>query len=680
MKRHSTATVLLLLLHATAVFGEVTVPSIISDNMVLQRGMAAPIWGRAIPGDTVKVTFAGQEHEVVAADDGTWMIRLEPMPTSNTPRSLVIEAGNRIQIDDVLVGDVWVCSGQSNMEWPVSASADAAAEIKAGDHPDIRMFMVARNPRSTAQYSVQGRWDVCSPSTVGAFSAVGYYMARTLQQELGVPLGILNTTWGGTRIEPWIRLDDLVEHPAFTERASALAEQVAAHENRDELERMRQRRKQMEAYSRTANAYWADVLKDDPGMSGGWIEQGFDDSGWPTMDVPTLWKDVAGSDLASFDGVLWMRRAIGIPVMWNGRDLQLDLGRIDDSDMVFFNGTRIGMTTEQHQRSRQYRVPGTLVETGMSVLAVAVIDAGGVGGMTGPASAMTVVPINLPAGAKPPFASLAGPWKYMKGSSGVRRGPVVPGLEASPGSSHSSYAALYNGMVSPLVPYGIRGFTWYQGESNSREPEPYRELLPLLIDSWRSQWGQGDLPFGIVQLASFRAPNPHNPNEGGWALLRDAQLHARRTVENTGLVVTIDIGDADDIHPRNKQDVGKRLAMWALATSHGRTNSSSGPIASARVRTNHKGHEAFAITFEHATEEIDGGLVTSDGRSPRGLGICGPDGIYHWASAEIQDNTLIVWSDVVKDPVSVVYAWSNNPDRVNLTNGSGLPATPFRFD
>ncbi len=447
----------------------VDVPAVFSDHAVLQRDMPLPVWGTAEPGSDVSVEFAGQRKRTRVANDGRWSVTLDPMPASADGRTMTIAGSDgTLEVKDVLIGEVWLCGGQSNMAWPVHASNNADAEIAAGNAPWLRRIKAPHAVSRTPAGDIEASWVVSSSATVGNFTAVGTFMARRLHEQLGVPIGLLDINWGGTRAEPWTPIAAMKTHPRFRERID------------------------------DADAATREIGRSDPGV-------------------------------------------------------------------------------------------------------------------------------------------------------------------------------MFNAMLRPFIPYGIRGAIWYQGESNSKQPDEYASLLPLMIRSWREAWGQGDFPFGIVQLAAFKAVSD-DPVQGGWASLRDAQDLTHRLVRNTGLVVLIDVGDARNIHPGNKQAVGTRLADWALNRCHGRDDlPESGPF----YRSHSVDGDAIVVHFDH----VGDGLTGRRGKPVDGFAILGSDGQWHWADVEVVgvDRLRVSHPDAM-GAKAVRYAWQDNPVRANLVSGDGLPAAPFKTD
>lgn len=609
---------------------------VFTDHMVLQRDRKDPVWGWTKPGAKVTLSIAGHSLETIAGADGKWQVLLPEMPAGG-PHVMTVNGPESVTLNDILVGDVWICSGQSNMEWSVAASQDAQAEIAAANHPQIRSItlphVTAVQPQTT--FSSSG-WEVCSPQTAGRFTAVGYYFGRKLHEELKVPVGLIHTSWGGTIAEAWVSREGLVPLGDFDAALAALDAQAKGNGASQQEE-------------------W--FARHDAGTKEGWSAEAFDDATWTRIEQPMQWTGSTVAELANFDGVVWFRRPLELPPGIEGKEAVLQLGAIDDEDTVWLNGRKIG-EGEGWLNARTYKVPAGVLKAGKNVLALRVLDHDGGGGMTGPADQMKLA---FDTG----FLALHGPWRYKIGT-GLANKPPFP---RRAGGNPNVPTVLYNAMVSPLLPCGMKGAIWYQGESNAARAQQYRKLLPALIGDWRKRFGQGDFPFYIVQLANFM-PKQAEPGPSEWAELREAQAMTGRNVPNSGIAVTIDIGDAADIHPRNKQDVGKRLALQALAKTYGKDLVAAGPeFKSAKV-------EGGAIRL--GFDSVGGGLVAKDG-ALKGFAIAGEDKKFVRAEAKIDGETVLVSSPQVAKPVAVRYGWENNPD-ATLFNQEGLPAGPFRTD
>lgn len=648
-------------------------PAFFGDHMVLQQGQSVPVWGTAEAGARVEVVLGEHERHAQAGSDGRWQVLL-PAQEAGGPHELRVSSGRRsLVFRDVLIGEVWVCSGQSNMEWPVVQSLNHEAEIMgAAAYPQIRLLTVDRVTAPEPRTDCQARWQVCGPESVAGFSAVGYFFGRKLHQDLKVPVGLVNASWGGTVAQAWAPLKSLQDHPQLKHHA----EYALRLREADSLAR----------YQKELATWEASIFHSDPGISpqtAGWEKPNCSEKGWAPVPVPGAWETTLG---LAIDGAVWFRCEIDIPTAWAGRDLVLQLGPIDDFDITFFNGERIGSTGQETPNAymvpRRYAIPGRLVNRGRALIAVRVFDRYGAGGfMAASPAAMAVV---APEGVVPERLPIAGTWRYRVE---LALPPKVPSGPAPVGPDNANLpGALYNGMIAPLVPYGIRGVIWYQGESNagpgtSRE---YNVLFPVLIRSWREAWSQArresgthsEFPFYYVQLANYMA-RQSKPGESAWAELREAQLRTL-AVRNTGMAVAIDLGEAADVHPKNKQDVGLRLALIALAKTYGRRAPCSGPMfRRMTVRGNR-----VVLDFSHT----EGGLVARNG-ALKGFAVAGEDRKFYWAEATIDASrgaghsadTVVIGSPKVRKPVAVRYGWADNPD-CNLYNAAGLPASPFRTD
>ncbi|MGE4618285.1 MAG: sialate O-acetylesterase [Planctomycetota bacterium] len=646
----------------------VDVPPVFSDHAVLQRDLSLPVWGTGDPGTEVTVEFAGQKHTAMVGKDGEWSLALDPMPASFEGRTMtIVGSDGTLEIKDILVGEVWLCGGQSNMEWSLRSSNNPEAEMAAGDTPWLRRIKTPHVLSRTPESEIQASWEVSSKETVGNFTAVGTFMARRLHEELGVPVGLLDINWGGTRAEPWTAMPAMKRHPRFRQRVAKLESEIQRWGNRSQEEIAELFHQQKNDFEKNAASWWQEKLKDDPGTKGTWAAPQLSDGNWDEFPVPGLWD---GKN-EGWDGFIWYRKTIEVPTEWVGKDLLLQPGAIDDADVTFWQGEEVGRTTNQHAVQRQYTIPGNKVSAGDATIVIAALDTGGAGGITGNSNQIRI----RPAGAKEDQAiALSGTWKGQRGArfSGDR-GPNPPAPPAAPGLGTGDPAVMFNAMLSPFVGYGIRGAIWYQGESNANQPEEYAELLPLMIGSWRDAWGQGDFPFGIVQLAAFMGVSD-DPVQGGWATLREAQDFTHRVVRNTGLVVLTDVGDARDIHPRNKQAVGKRLANWALNRCHGRNDlPESGPF----FRSHEVDGDTILVNFDH----VGDGLTGRRGKQIDGFAIQGSDGLWHWAKVEVVSKDQLRVSHIqATAPTAVRYAWQNNPVRANLVSSFGLPAAPFKTD
>lgn len=620
-----------------------------SDHMVLQRGIETPVWGWTQPGAVVTVVCQGKTAQATAGDDGRWLAKLPPL-FAGGPFELHVTGPQRAVVKDVLVGEVWVCSGQSNMEWPVAAANNADKEIPAANYSRLRLFTVGKHIALEPQALPQGNWQRCTPETVGSFSAVGYFFGRELHQRLDFPVGLIHTSWGGTVAEAWTSAEALSTLDDFRPLVESFQQQVAALKT------------QGDNYDQQLAQWWQ---ANDPGSQEGarWHapETAADD--WGTMNLPANWENAG---LPGFDGIVWFRRTVEVPEPLVGKQARLELGPIDDNDDTWLNGQRVGGQAGWNT-PRAYDIAAGVLKAGPNLIAVRVLDTGGGGGLFGqPDQMRLVVPVQEGV-TEEVVVPLAGEWRFRASRPLAELAPMPQRL----GSNPNAVTVLYNGMVAPLVPFGVRGAVWYQGESNAGRPLQYRKLLPTLIQDWRTRFGRPDLAFHIVQLANFMEPQT-TPVQSGWAELREAQYLTAQNDPLVGLAVTTDIGDAADIHPRNKQEVGKRLALQALAITYGRTGFvPAGPTFAEMTISEGKA----TLRFDH----VGGGLIAKGGGELKGFAIAGADKNFVWARAEIVDNKVVVSAPEVPEPVAVRYNWANNPIG-NLFNAEGLPAAPFRTD
>ena len=632
-----------LLIAASSLLADVRLPSIIGDNMVLQQNADVPIWGWSNPGEAIAVQVSWLTSPVTAKADqqGTWTVNLKT-PKAGGSYTITIKGENTVVLKNVMVGEVWICSGQSNMEMGVLAADNAEQEIKSASYPDIRLFHVMRKISTEPVNHVGGKWSLCSTESISSegdwagFSAAGYYFGRGIYKKLNVPIGLIQVAWGGSPAEAWISKETLLSDPDFEPIVKKIPQKYSSEE-------IRQSEQELEQWFKRLNA-------PDPGEKAGWMNPDMDEQGWKVMQLPQAWEN-AGLLL---DGVVWFRKNVTIPSAWIGKELILDLGPIDDKDTTWVNGKEVGQT-DSWNANREYRIPLSLINSEKNVIAVRVFDSGGQGGIYGDANQMKLYPAG---GSAEKSSSLAGDWLYKVG--------IDPGPKPEvKGQNPLKPTVLYNGMVTPLIPYGIRGVVWYQGESNCERAFQYRKLFPVLINNWRTVWKQGDFPFYYVQIAPFNSW--YKPFE--CAELCESQLMAL-SVPNTGMAVTSDIGNLTDVHPKNKQEVGRRLALWALAKTYGYDIVCSGPLyKSMRVED-----DKIRIFFDYT----DGGLMTKGPRLTH-FTIAGSDRKFVEAEAVIDGNTVVVSSDKVKHPVAVRFAWSNT-EEVNLFNKAGLPASLFRTD
>ncbi|GAB4026477.1 sialate O-acetylesterase [Spirosoma koreense] len=627
---------LLSLLTVQTVWAEVRLPNVFGMHMVLQRRKLVPVWGWADANEKVTITLNGQTRTVKAAKDGKWRLNLDPMEAGGPYRLLVKGKSNAVTFDDVLVGEVWICSGQSNMEWPLSAAANGKEEIKTANYPKLRQLLVKKDISLTPKDNLEGTWSVCSPETAPAFTAVGYFFAKQLQQELNVPIGLINTSWGGTHSETWTSREAMNRNDELRPVAGKLP---ASYE-----EVIRSGKERIDALLREQQGGLPATAEEQT-----WASAGANDSQWRSMNMPGDWE---WSGLPTFDGSVWFRKDITLPENSKLSKAVLHIGSVDDRDSTFVNGQLIG--SRKGGGAREYAVPEGLLKPGRNVIAIRVTDTGGSGGLMGRPDQLHLTTDNID-------IPLSGAWKYRVASvfaSSYKPGPNTYGTQ------------LFNAMLNPLIPYAIQGAIWYQGESNAGRAYQYRKTFPLMIEDWRQHWGY-DFPFLFVQLASFNAANGDSRHGSTWAELREAQTMTLQ-LPNTGMAVTSDIGERSDIHPKNKEDVGKRLAAEAMRVAYQKKGVSTGPQFD---KLTVDGSRAV-LTFRNGN-----GLWAKDKYGYlRGFELAGDDQKFYYAKADIQGNTVVVHADSVAKPVAVRYGWADDNGDANLYNQEQFPAVPFRTD
>jgi sialate O-acetylesterase len=649
---------------AITTYGQVRLPKLISDGMVLQRDAGLRIWGWAAGGEKVSVRFLNSTYRAEADDKGDWEVKL-PRLRAGGPFEMQISASNSVTIHDIMVGDVWVCSGQSNMELAMSrVSWNYPGEIEHSENRYLRQFLVPdkydfNSPQkdfaSRALPAGLAGWKSASPENTPNFSAVAYFFAKELYEKYKVPVGLINSSLGGSPVESWISGDALRKFPQYYNEAKMFRDSTLIAKIED-ADRAR------------IDAWYSLLQQEDEGYNDPkniWYSATLNTSDWDSMRVPGYWAD---TKLGWVNGVVWFRKGIDIPSAMAGKPAKLILGRIVDGDSTFVNGVFVGTVGYQYP-PRRYNIPVGLLKAGKNTIVVRVISNSGKGGF--------VLDKQYAIVAADTAINLEGEWKY-------RLGAEMPPLM---GQTFVRWKplGLYNAMIAPLVNYRIKGVIWYQGESNAGRPWDYRQLFTTMITDWREKWnvqgtpfGEGDFPFLFVQLPNFMEAKSE-PSESSWALLREAQLKTL-SVPNTGMAVTIDIGEWNDIHPLDKKDVGERLFLAAEKIAYGdETVDYSGPIYKSMIVDGNR----IVLSFEH----VDGGLIAKGSGELKGFAIAGTDRHFEWAQAKIVQGTpfgegdkVIVWSDQIADPVAVRYAWADNPVGANLFNKGGLPASPFRTD
>lgn len=613
---------------------------VFGDHMVLQRGKTNTIWGWSTPGDVVRVEIGRDTEKTVTPSSGRWQAQIQP-PAPGGPYTLRIFGTNTVEWHDVLVGDVWLCGGQSNMELPLSRTRNGDEAIRAANHPLVRLFTVKQKSSYEPEPLVDGSWKVCTPKTItedGGFSAVGYYFALKIQGEVNVPIGLIKDCIGGTPAESWTSAEALHQFPDF---GPALTE----------VQRLRA--KGGPVYGNYVMPWYDEY---DVGLKGEtWNAPQLDDSEWKPVTIPGGFRELGVADTPS---VCYFRKTILLPDPVPPGKAIIHLGVIEKMETVFINGHWIGASAWV-ENPRAYNVPGGVLKPGTNVVTIRVFKIKPDGGFESKPE-----DLKLELGDKSTIP-LAGDWKGKISVDARPPHPMPFGFENWPVMP----CVLYNGMIAPVAPLAIAGALWYQGEANASRAYQYRTLLPAMIADWRGAFGQSDFPFYIVSLAAY-TPRRATPGDDAWAELREAQALTARTVPNSGLAVTIDIGDANDIHPKDKREVGERLALCALANHYGKKEVFSGPtFLSAESIPG-----ALKLKFDHA----DGGLVTKGERLGE-FAVAGENRKWFWAEARIEGDTVIVSSPDVPNPKAARYAWQSNP-LATLFNGAGLPAVPFRTD
>lgn len=671
MNRTLILSALLAPLLVATVLADVTLPAIISDHMVLMRSERVPIWGKAAPGEPVTVSLNGQVVKAKASADGKWSVVLDLKQSAPGPFAMTVEGKNNLVVSDVVVGEVWVASGQSNMEFGMKSAIDGEKEVAAPANPLIRQFLVKKTIASRPAGEANGRWVCASPETIPEFSAVGYYFAKRIHAELKVPVGLINASWGATSVEAWTSGEAIAGNPDLKEANERLWSAANEYPERKKT------------FVDTLTAWIKRNARDDKPLSDVSAYAGLDSpkDGWVPLKVPCVVKAPGLPDA----GAVWLRK--DVMLSRNGATVPLILP-MDGFDSVYWNGKLLKQNVLQDyfgiggvRHYGPYDIPGAQVLEGRNVLAIRFYE--------------PLTPAKLSGGMKAGTTSIDGEWlakaEYDFPALDAKALASVPQPPAPALGVLSCPSSIFNGMISPILPYAIRGVIWYQGENNCGRAYQYRTSFALLIVDWRKQWNQGDFPFYFCQLANHLGKNPA-PGESSWAELREAQSMALK-LPNTGQAVLIDVGEAGDIHPRNKKAVGERLALHALAKDYGKSLSYSGPVYDSLKIAGNKA----ILTFKHT----DGGLVAkplaavfdvstksnmtaplvrhSPNSQIEGFAICGEDEKWVWADARIDGSSVVVTSDRVAGPVAVRYAWADNPT-CNLYNGVGLPASPFRTD
>ncbi|MGM0620051.1 MAG: sialate O-acetylesterase [Bacteroidota bacterium] len=624
-------------------FGQVKLPKLVSDGMVLQRNTDVKIWGWATPGKTVQVQFLEDIYSSTANEKGEWDINFSNLKAGG-PHTMQIISSDTITLNNILIGDVWFCSGQSQMDIDMNrVSPLYEEEIRNAGNNNIRYFAVptAYDFNSPQKNLPSGKWESISQENILRVSAITYFFADELYRQYQIPVGIIRSSLGGSPAEAWMSEDAIKEFPNHYQEAQKFKDSEYI--------------RQIEATDRKKSAAWyAELNQKDKGYKNPestWHQPHLDDSNWAEMEIPGYWAD---EDLGMVNGVVWFRKTIELPVELAGKTARLNMGRIVDADSVFVNGTFVGSVSYQYP-PRRYQIPENVLVESENTIVVRVVSNSGRGGFV-PDKPYELLVDDFE-------IDLKGNWHYRLGAE----------MEPAPGQTFVRWKpiGLFNGMIAPLTNYSIKGVIWYQGESNAERPDEYARLFPAMIQNWREKWNQGDFPFLFVQLHNFMESYNY-PTESNWARTREAQMEALK-LPNTAMAVAIDLGEWNDIHPLNKKDVAKRLALAARKTAYNENDLvASGPIFQS-MKINGK---KAVLTFSN----VGSGLVAKGGGKLKQFAVAGADKKFVWAKAKIKGNKVIVWSPDVKNPVAVRYAWADNPEGANLFNKEGLPASPFRTD
>lgn len=616
---------------------QVKLPALIRDSMIMQRDCKLPVWGWSSPGEKITLTLNRKTYRTQADDQGNWRLTLPPQKAGG-PWTMEISGRNRILLKEILFGDVWLCSGQSNMVHQLNIhDITYADEIAHANYPLIRQCWIPTitSLHGPGKFLPPLYWKAAVGDEVRPFSAVAYFFAKKIYEKHRIPIGIINASVGGTPIEAWISEEGLKDFPILLN---------TIQKNKDTAWTNSQNRRPAVAPANQADAGLSEQIK--------WYDPSYTPNNWRRINIPGYWEDQGVKDL---NGIVWYRREIDIPASMAGKPAKVWLGRIVDADELYINGQKTGSTAYQYPQ-RRYSIPAGILKEGRNVFVVRVTNNAGKGGF------VPDKPYCIFSGKD--TVDLKGYWLYK------------PGLVFRPSgfgggfSAQSQPGALFNAMIAPLINYAIKGICWYQGEANAGQPQNYAALTKALIQDWRNQWNNQDLPFFFVQLPGFMDYN-YLPSESNWALIREAQLQSM-SIPRTGMAVAIDLGEWNDIHPDNKKDVGERLALPALRIAYGDSLEYSGPVFhSYSINSNR-----VILRFSHAAN----GLATTDGAAPGEFAIAGADKKFVWAKTKIEGNTVIAWSEEVPEPRFVRYAWADNPVNPNLINKEGLPASPFRTD
>lgn len=622
-------------------FSQISLPKMFGNDMVLQRNILIPVWGNADAGATIIARLDNKTATTKADEKGKWSLKFPKMKAGGPFTLTIEETGkpkNKITFSNILIGDVWLASGQSNMELEVQQAKNSKNEIAHATYPKIRFLVVEHDKQPNPLNDIRsGKWKICDTTNVKNWSAVAYYFARKIHCDNKVPVGIIQSSWGGTPVEAWTSRSMLLTSPIT--RAKMLG-----------VDSLRIDAGDLAADSINWERIWNIVYNPQNNADKTVPKTDFNDGNWLPVEMPALMKDFS---IGNYEGMIWLRKKITLPESFNKKDLTINLGHPEMNYSLYFNGEEICKNVWNSNKKHSYTIPARLVRQRENLITLRIAMMWGGGGLNQPAEDLYITDSSSK-------ISIAGKWLYSKNQE--TDFPKMNNYQYYP-------AFLFNGMINPVIPYGIKGFIWYQGESNASAAYDYRKLFPMLITDWRQRWGQGHLPFLFVQLANYMKTKPQ-PSESEWAELREAQT-LTLSLPNTGMACIIDLGEGNDIHPKNKQDVGQRLALIANKIVY----KQDGIICSPAYKNYRKEGNHLRISFTN----VGSGLSTRDGKELKGFAIAGKDKKFYWANATIKGNEVIVYCDKVTEPVAVRYAWADNPE-CNLINSEGLPAVPFRTD
>lgn len=614
-------------------------PVIFQSNMVLQRDKPAAIWGFGNAGEKITILFKGKAYTSFCSKDGQWSMMLATQAAGGPYNITITGKDNSLILKNILFGDVWLCSGQSNMQFTVSEMKKKIEELGA-KFANIRLFTASIGMDYVPKNDLSGgTWQETSTETINNFSATAFFFGKLLQDSLNIPIGLISDNLGATSIETWMSREAISKFPQFSSYYNQyLAPQKSFKEINTTFEKIKPE-------------WEAEYYLKGKGIEQKWYLPDTDISDWKTMEIPGWWEDKGMPD---FDGAVWFRKSFDLSENFKGDTFNLALNQIDDYDIVWVNGQKVG-ESYGNQNWRNYKVPSNILKPKGNIMVVRVFDIGDKGGMY--SNAIWGNPI------------LLGQWLYKADYQiNPKTFPKPHVVNVSP---FSTPAVLYNGNIAPIASLSIKGIIWYQGESNAGRASEYHDLFPAFITDWRTHFNQGNIPFLFVQLANYMA-EVQVPGESSWAELREAQAAALK-LPNTGMATIIDIGEANDIHPKNKIEVGRRLGLAALKVAYKKNVVSRGPTYDFMEIKNN----SIVIHYAEGTDT----LVSKDKYGYiRGFAVAGADHKFYWARAFIKNHTVIIYSKDVPHPVSVRYAWSDNPGETDLYNNSNLPAVPFRTD